>query len=152
YVFSMRKSASVLMPETARRYTLPPLPPSPPSGPPRGMNFSRRKLVLPRPPFPACTFTCASSTNFMAESLHRKAKPRRTPGFHVRLPERESSVGFGDRRLEFRDHVYVEVLLRAALLELHLAVDLGEQGVIRSGPDVRPGANRRTALANQDVA
>jgi len=31
----------------------PPLPPSPPSGPPRGTNFSRRKLEQPSPPSPA---------------------------------------------------------------------------------------------------
>src|ERR1700758_1666937 len=60
----MRKSARVLIPEADRRYTLPPLPPSPPSGPPNGTNFSRRKLVLPRPPLPAYTRTRASSTNF----------------------------------------------------------------------------------------
>jgi len=32
--------------------TSPPWPPSPPSGPPRGTNFSRRKLTQPRPPSP----------------------------------------------------------------------------------------------------
>src|SRR5580698_3958778 len=61
----MRKSASVFMPSTAFRYTLPPSPPSPPSGPPKGTNFSRRKLTQPRPPLPACTLSLASSTNFI---------------------------------------------------------------------------------------
>ena len=36
-----RKSASVFMPASATRYTLPPLPPSPPSGPPRSTYFYR---------------------------------------------------------------------------------------------------------------
>ena len=40
----MRKSARVFIPSTAFKYTLPPRPPSPPSGPPKGTNFSRRKL------------------------------------------------------------------------------------------------------------
>src|SRR5690349_20937789 len=44
---------------------VPPRPPSPPSGPPRGMNFSRRKLATPLPPLPATTSMVASSTNFM---------------------------------------------------------------------------------------
>jgi hypothetical protein len=33
------------------------------------MNFSRRKPTQPRPPLPACTFTIASSTNFMERNL-----------------------------------------------------------------------------------
>ena len=37
--------------------------PSPPSGPPRGTNFSRRKLRQPRPPSPAATWMSTSSTN-----------------------------------------------------------------------------------------
>jgi hypothetical protein len=32
------------------------------------MNFSRRKLTMPRPPLPAWTLIMASSTNFMAEA------------------------------------------------------------------------------------
>ena len=38
---------------SASRMTLPPSPPSPPSGPPRGTNFSRRKLTQPRAPVAA---------------------------------------------------------------------------------------------------
>jgi hypothetical protein len=52
-VRSTRKSTSVLMPWRERKMTLPPNPPSPPSGPPKGTNFSRRKLTAPRPPLPA---------------------------------------------------------------------------------------------------
>src|SRR5690606_31660996 len=48
---------------------LPPRPPSPPSGPPFGMNFSRRKLATPLPPWPALTSMVASSTNFMVSYL-----------------------------------------------------------------------------------
>src|SRR5262249_31362188 len=69
YVRSTRKSDRVLMPPTARRYTLPPSPPSPPSGPPKGTNFSRRKLAAPRPPLPAWTLSDASSTNFIKRDV-----------------------------------------------------------------------------------
>src|ERR1700733_2836512 len=79
----MRKSARVFMPSTARRYTLPPCPPSPPSGPPKGTNFSRRKLTQPRPPLPACTLSLASSTNFMVITQKRY---RRTNEKGGRLP------------------------------------------------------------------
>lgn len=49
--------------ESATIWMWPPLPPSPPSGPPRGANFSRRKLTLPFPPSPARTKILASSTS-----------------------------------------------------------------------------------------
>src|SRR5690349_7840205 len=45
--------------------TSPPPPPFPPLGPPRGTNFSRRKLTQPRPPSPAITRILTSSMNFM---------------------------------------------------------------------------------------
>src|SRR5579863_9458101 len=76
----MRKSASVFIPSTARKYTLPPSPPSPPSGPPKGTNFSRRKLTEPRPPLPACTLSLASSTNFIADIGVQRKTPV-VPGF-----------------------------------------------------------------------
>src|SRR5215468_1999449 len=47
----------------ASNTTLPPWPPSPPSGPPRGTNFSRRKLHAPSPPRPALIWIQTSSTN-----------------------------------------------------------------------------------------
>src|SRR5262249_15915178 len=77
-VRSIRKSTSVLIPSVALRNTLPPFPPSPPSGPPSGTNFSRRKLVLPRPPLPAVTFNRASSTNFIG---YRNKNPGMCRGF-----------------------------------------------------------------------
>src|SRR4051812_38489593 len=43
----------------------PPSPPSPPSGPPLGTYFSRRKLLIPRPPSPAFTKNSTRSTNTM---------------------------------------------------------------------------------------
>jgi hypothetical protein len=64
---------------SATAQTLPPRPPSPPLGPPKGMNFSRRKLTQPAPPSPAATSITASSTNFMGMSMvaaASKKKPR----------------------------------------------------------------------------
>src|SRR5512144_2056694 len=48
--------------------TSPPFPPLPPLGPPRGTNFSRRKLTQPRPPSPAMTRILTSSMNFMRKT------------------------------------------------------------------------------------
>src|SRR4051812_5511193 len=53
----------------------PPSPPSPPSGPPLGTYFSRRKLLIPRPPSPAFTKISTRSTNTLhlsdvARQLH----------------------------------------------------------------------------------
>src|SRR5687767_3270265 len=67
------------MPACARSHTLPPLPPSPPSGPPKGTNFSRRKPMAPRPPWPAFTLTIASSTNFIV-ACRANEKPRQGRG------------------------------------------------------------------------
>src|ERR1700740_1697341 len=82
----MRKSARVFIPSTAFKYTLPPRPPSPPSGPPKGTNFSRRKLTQPRPPLPACTFRVASSTNFMTGHLKKRRAAHQTKRGQVALP------------------------------------------------------------------
>src|SRR3954470_9310181 len=49
----------------------PPRPPSPPSGPPRGTNFSRRKLTQPRPPLPAWARTLMRSTNISSTLFHQ---------------------------------------------------------------------------------
>src|SRR5262245_33127652 len=56
----------------ARMMTEPPSPPSPPSGPPLGTYFSRRKLLIPRPPSPAFTKISTRSTNtsHLARELH----------------------------------------------------------------------------------
>ncbi len=59
------KWTSVLRCGSATANTEPPTPPLPPSGPPRGTNFSRRKLSEPLPPCPAVTWMSTSSTNCM---------------------------------------------------------------------------------------
>src|ERR1700704_5964174 len=105
----MRKSARVFIPSTALKYTLPPLPPSPPSGPPRGTNFSRRKLMHPAPPLPALTEISVSSTNM------RRGSRRGGSG---------GCVGDAD------------VLGVASPLELHVAVVLGVEGIVRPASDV----------------
>src|SRR5476651_2550505 len=62
----------------------PPLPPLPPLGPPKGMHFSRRKLMQPAPPLPAAISITASSTNFMGGTSLRRRRlqnnKRESPG------------------------------------------------------------------------
>src|SRR5579863_389258 len=142
----MRKSARVLIPGAARRKTLPPFPPSPPSGPPKGTNFSRRKLVLPRPPLPACTRARASSTNFIGGLYRSNENPGARPGLCSILEAPAARSGL------LGQHAHVHALLGALLLEVHLAGHLGEQRVIGSYADVRARTHLRAALADDDVA
>src|SRR6202140_768741 len=51
-----------------------------------------------------------------------------------------------------RQHTHIEALLRALLLELHLAGHLGEQRMVGAHTDVRAGTDRRAALTHEDVA
>src|ERR1700679_1824619 len=150
----MRKSARVFMPSTARRYTLPPSPPSPPSGPPKGTNFSRRKLTQPRPPLPACTLSLASSTNFIG--YHPKTLPvRQTKKGQVALPlSRFHSIrrAPGSPASLLDNDVDVGVLLGALDPKLEDPGGLREQGVVGADADVHAGAVHRSALTDQDVA
>src|SRR5438067_1075310 len=57
----------------------PPLPPSPPSGPPNSMNFSRRKLMEPRPPSPLFRKILAWSRNFIDRHKTKKGSGRAAP-------------------------------------------------------------------------
>src|SRR5687767_15996446 len=71
--------------------TSPPRPPSPPLGPPHGSYFSRRKLIQPRPPSPAVSFTVHSSTNIRptmqkAQRLPRERKEGRPVWWRASLP------------------------------------------------------------------
>src|SRR5687767_71766 len=129
------------MPAWARSQTLPPWPPSPPSGPPNGTNFSRRKPTAPRPPWPARTFTIASSTNFIF-CLPPKRKTPAGPG--------SFSESRGPSLL--RQDAYEGAPLGALLPELDPAVLQREQRVVRAHADVVACAVRRAALAHQDVA
>src|SRR5580692_5029771 len=120
----MRISASVLMPSPARNHTLPPRPPSPPSGPPKGMDFSRRKLTEPRPPLPACTLSVASSTNFMSHAPTKKNPGLAGVSFAniACRHDRFSSVHFSRRRRRrIRQHAYVQALVGALDVELDAA-------------------------------
>src|SRR5207342_1177500 len=143
-IFSWRKSTSVLRFSSACRYTSPPLPPSPPSGPPSGMNFSRRKLMEPLPPFPAITVMSASSTSFMDGPCGVcRLQKQRTP------PERGSSHTGTPNLL---DDAHGAALLRTLGRELDLAVHEREQRVVAAEADARTRVELRAALANDDVA
>src|SRR5215470_6933084 len=118
---------------SATRTTLPPAPPSPPSGPPRGTNFSRRKLTQPAPPSPPLTNTSTSSMN-MTDYDHVNGEPRRPRGRSGRL--------LGD----------ADVLVVAPPLEADVAVRLGEERVVDAEAHVRARLEPRPALADQDAA
>src|SRR5689334_11371841 len=110
----------------------PPSPPSPPSGPPRGTNFSRRKLTQPAPPSPPLTKISISSTKVMAASRGTAgARPRRSRGLVRRLGREDADVAGV-----------------AATLELHDAIHLREQRVVRAQPDVRAGLEAGAPLAD----
>src|SRR5262249_42197962 len=100
---------------SASRRMLPPSPPSPPSGPPRGTNFSRRKLTQPAPPSPPLTKTSISSMNIAARGSRRRAA--------------DCSGGLvGD----------AHVLVVAPALEADVPVRCGEQRVV--DPEAHVGA------------
>src|SRR6185503_11324453 len=103
---------------------LPPRPPSPPSGPPRGTNFSRRKLAAPSPPFPACTSITASSMNFM-RSQTKKPCPR--TGL--------ARGTVGDASGRHRHDAHGLAILRPLLCELDAAGHFREERVIAAHAD-----------------
>src|SRR5215475_4454970 len=111
---------------SASRMTLPPSPPSPPSGPPRGTNFSRRKLTHPAPPSPPLTNTSISSTN---TGRHRGGA---------------NEAGSGGLRGD------ADELVVALSLEPHVAVRLREQRVVDTQPDIGARLEARSPLANEN--
>src|SRR6266542_4503191 len=110
---------------SASRMMLPPLPPSPPSGPPRGTYASRRKLTQPAPPSPPFTETSISSTNIAG------------PG-----DARARSGGLlGD----------ADVLVVAPALEADVAVQHGEQRMVRAQAHVGARLEAGAALPHDDA-
>src|SRR4029453_2856687 len=121
------KLRRVLRFDCAVTYTDPPEPPSPPLGPPRGTNFSRRKLMAPRPPWPAATWISTSSTNMF-----------RTAGAYPML-------------LRLFNRVHADnASTRTVIFELHASADLGKQRVVFAEADVQPGLEAAAALPDED--
>src|SRR5262245_39034960 len=113
---------------SASRTMLPPSPPSPPSGPPRGTNFSRRKLTHPAPPSPPLTKISISSMNIAGP-----AAP---------APAGRSGGLLGD----------ADELVVALPFEADVAVGLCEQRVIHTEPHIQAGFEASAALTDQDAA
>src|SRR5882672_5395235 len=111
---------------SASRKTLPPSPPSPPSGPPRGTNFSRRKLTQPAPPVAALD----EDVDLVDEHLRPRGRRARSGGL------------LGD----------ADVLVVALALEANVAVGGGEQRVVRAEPDVGPRLEPGATLPHDDAA
>src|SRR3970040_2887911 len=105
---------------------LPPSPPSPPLGPPRGTNFSRRKLTQPAPPSPALTKISISSTNIRPPGGRRGG----------------SGGGGGD----------AHVARVAPPLEADVALGPGVQGVGGAAAHVVAWLERRPALPDGNTA
>src|SRR6267143_1976963 len=96
-------------------------------------------ITMPSPPLPAWTSMRASSTNFMVPVETKK-------------PYRVDRA-FGNSSLFLsRDHADRLFVVRALEAELDLAVHLCEKGMVLPDPDVVPGVNAGTALANDDAA
>src|SRR5213592_1839383 len=117
----------------------PPPPPSPPSGPLRGTFFSRLKLATPSPPLPAWISMRASSMNFMESGA-----------VEIKKPYRADRAFAGVTILLSRNHADGLFIVRSLEAELDLAIDLREQSMVLADPDVVPGVNTGTALANND--
>src|ERR1700733_6541266 len=137
------------MPSTAFRWTLPPRPPSPPSGPPKGTNFSRRKLTQPRPPLPACTLSLASSMNFMDwdRKLKRGTGVACSPqGFERRRARAPAAAGL------LRNDVDVRALFRTFDAKLDDTVRRRKQRMVSAHADVHTRTILSPALADEDIA
>src|SRR5215468_11627379 len=117
---------------SASRTMLPPSPPSPPSGPPRGTNFSRRKLTQPAPPSPPLTKTSISSTNIGNSGEHQRPRGRRA----------RSGGLLGD----------ADVLVVALALEADVAVGGGEQRVVGPEAYIDAWLEAGAPLAHDDAA
>src|SRR5882672_11808071 len=111
---------------SASRKTLPPSPPSPPSGPPRGTNFSRRKLTQPAPPVAALD----EDVDLVDE--------------HQRPRERRALSGglLGD----------ADVLVVALALEANVTVGGREQRVVDAQAHVDARLEAGAPLAHDDAA
>src|SRR6266850_301092 len=129
---------SVLRWMLARKITSPPRPPSPPSGPPRGTYFSRRKLTVPLPPFPAWTSMWASSMNFMLKTKKPYRVDRAFPGRSACWLSRHHA----DRLLAGR----------ALEVELDLAAHLRVERMVLADADIVTGMDAGAALAHDDAA
>ena len=101
-------------------------------GPPRGTNFSRRKLMAPRPPWPAATWISTSSTNIRSQSSVQPAS---------RLLSGYSAAG---------GTMLIVRPLGAVIRELDRAVDLRKQRVVLAEADVQTGTEPPAALADED--
>src|SRR5256885_12599108 len=94
---------------------------------------------MPSPPSPAWTSMRASSTNLMAPVETKKP-------YRVDRAFGKSSL------LLSRDHADRLFVVRAPEAELDLAVHFCEKGMVLPDPDVVPGMDAGTALANDDAA
>src|SRR5262245_9342093 len=127
---------------------LPPSPPSPPSGPPRGMYFSRRKLMQPSPPRPAVTSMVTRSTNMAVRDDEPGVGERdqTKTGMPGGIPDEQFYACNSD--LVFR---WDDVHAAAFAVKLHFAIDEREQRVVAALPDALAGVELRPQLADDDV-
>src|SRR5262249_43641283 len=125
--------------------TFPPFSPLPPLGPPRGTNFSRRKLTQPRPPSPAMTRILTSSINFIS---HQRAHHYVSP---AKKKPRKGLSRFELRRALGRRDVNALAFLVESVVTNN-SVDLGEQRKVPTHADVFSRVNASPQLPDNNVA
>src|SRR5699024_5176020 len=137
------KSSRVCTPSSTTRTTSPPFPPFPPSGPPSGLNFSRCIEAQPLPPLPAERCIVARSTNRDAIAY----LPMRKRGVSATHPALRKTNRRSDLSL-----VNIHGLAAILAAEPHRTRLQSEQRVVGAAPDVHPGMELCSALANQNLA
>src|SRR3954453_607838 len=122
------------------------------------MNFSRRNATTPFPPSPERRKILAWSRNFMraasvTPSPSGEGRGAGSPGWDP--PPSPAGEGWSWRWLlgGFRHRLHRDVDLAFGLaLELHVAIDQGEDRVVAAEADIGAGPDLGPALPDDDVA
>src|SRR5882724_1727510 len=132
--------------------TSPPSPPSPPFGPPRGMNFSRRKLTQPFPPPPPRTRIFAWS---IMPGPFRRLSPLPHPAGGTQenvCAETGAGQSTASGSAYLRSMDTDTPIFFAFILKLYHAINQGEESVVSPDPDIEPRFECRSTLPHQNAA
>ena len=141
--------------------TSPPSPPSPPFGPPRGTNFSRRKLMQPSPPPPPRTRIFAwSMIPEPFRNLSPSASDERYTGACAGGDRHRGSTASGSvccrcsmNSVCCRCSMNTDTpVFFASVLKLDHAINQGKKRIVPPNPDVAPRFERCPTLPYQNAA